>query len=79
MTTKVDAQLSIKLKEALAEFLKEHMDIFVWPYEDIPKTDPGLMVHEFNVNPNYKLIRKREEEEHFTKICTRKSKIVFTL
>lgn len=36
--------------------LKEFRDIFALDYSEMPKLDPGLMVHALNVDPKAKLV-----------------------
>ena len=49
---RVGAQLPLKEKEELIEFLKRNIDVFAWDAYDAPGIDPAFICHHLNVNPS---------------------------
>ena len=52
----ISASLTEKEKSELILLLKEFRDVFVWDYSEMPRLDPGLVVHTLNVDPEAKLV-----------------------
>ncbi|KAL5568843.1 hypothetical protein UlMin_025418 [Ulmus minor] len=40
-------------------FLREHRDVFAWSHEDMPGIDPNVIVHRWNIDPNFKPIKQK--------------------
>ena len=45
-----------KTKQDLIQFLRKSIDVFTWSHEDMPRIDPRVITHRFNVYPSFKLI-----------------------
>lgn len=56
---KIGHQLEAGLKEAMAMFLKENLDVFTWSHSDMVGIDPRVMCHRLNVDPEKKAVRKK--------------------
>ena len=48
---RVRAQLPLREKKELIEFLKRNIDVFAWDACDAPRIDPPFICHHLNVNP----------------------------
>jgi hypothetical protein len=47
------------MKDDLVAFLRHNCDVFAWSYEDMLGTDPSVIVHKLNVDPNYRPVKQR--------------------
>jgi hypothetical protein len=45
---RVGSQLLKELKAQLVSFLWDNSNIFAWSHEDLPETDPSIMIHKLN-------------------------------
>ena len=54
----VGKNYSTKEYEAYKELFKEFHDIFAWSYEEMPRIDPSIVVHEIKAYPTAKPVRK---------------------
>ena len=52
----ISASLTKREKSELIPLLKEFKDVFAWDYSEMPRLDPGLVVHTLNVDPEAKPI-----------------------
>ena len=50
--------------EAYRALFKEFLDIFSWTYEEIPGTDPSIVVHEIKTYPTEKSVRQKLRQVH---------------
>jgi hypothetical protein len=58
-TTKIRANLPPKMKESLAQFLKNNKDVFAWSHEDMPGINPSIISHKLNVDPSLRPIKQK--------------------
>jgi hypothetical protein len=58
-TTKVGANLPLKMKESLVQFLKNNKDVFAWNHEDMPGINPSIISHKLNVNPSLHPVKQK--------------------
>ena len=56
---KLGKGLSPKVKSKLTDFLKKNLDVFTWNHEDMVRIDLNIMLHQPNINPDYKLVRQK--------------------
>lgn len=54
---RIGSQLSWKVKEELVAFLRDNDNAFAWSYEDMTGTDPLVMVHKLNADPDHKAVK----------------------
>ena len=47
---KIRAGLPVIIKSQLKAFLHEYKDVFAWSHEDMPETDPNIIVQLLNVD-----------------------------
>ena len=59
-TTTIGTLASPTVRQALATFLKDNRDVFVWSHKDMPRIDPSVMVHRLNVSPSFTPIRQKK-------------------
>ena len=52
----ISSKLFEEEKLELILLLKEFKDVFAWDYSEMPKLDPGLVVHTLNIDPEAKLV-----------------------
>ena len=50
----ISSKLSEEEKSELILLLKEFKDGFIWDYSEMPKLDPGVVLHTLNVDPKAK-------------------------
>ena len=50
----ISSKLPEEEKLELILLLKEFKDVFAWDYSEMPRLDPGLVVHTLNVDPRAK-------------------------
>ena len=48
----VSAQLPLREKEELIEFLRKNIDVFTWSAYEAPRVDSSFICHNLNVNPS---------------------------
>ena len=53
--TRVEANMEMKTKQDLVEFLRKSIDAFAWSHEDMRDIDPSVITHHLNVHPSFKL------------------------
>uniref|UniRef100_A0A2N9IAH4 Uncharacterized protein n=1 Tax=Fagus sylvatica TaxID=28930 RepID=A0A2N9IAH4_FAGSY len=58
-TTKIGANLPLKMKESLGQFLKDNKDVFAWSHEDMPGINPAIISHKLNVDPSLRLVKQK--------------------
>ena len=69
----ISSKLSEDEKLELILLLKEFRDVFAWDYSEMPRLDPGLVVHTLNIDPEAKPVAQSarvfhiEIEEHIVK------------
>ena len=56
-TTKIGANLPLKMKESLVQFLKNNKDVFAWSHVDMPGINPSIISHKLNVNPSLRPVK----------------------
>ena len=56
-STRIGANLEVKIKKDLIHFLRENIDVFAWSHEDMPSIDPSVVSHRLNVYPSSKPMR----------------------
>ena len=59
-TTMIGTLASPTIRQALATFLKDNRDVFVWNHKDMPRIGPSIMVHRLNVSPSFTPIRQKK-------------------
>lgn len=58
---RIGLALSPALKEELGRFLKENLDLFAWPHDDMDGIDPEVMCYCLNVDPSYPSKRQKHQ------------------
>uniref|UniRef100_A0A2N9GDQ3 Uncharacterized protein n=1 Tax=Fagus sylvatica TaxID=28930 RepID=A0A2N9GDQ3_FAGSY len=58
-TTKIEANLPLKMKESLVQFLKNNKDVFAWSHEDMPGINPSIISHKLNVDPSLRPVKQK--------------------
>ena len=58
-TTNIGTKMDGRVKEALVEFLKDNMDVFVWMHEDMLGIDPSVICHKLNVDMSMRPINQK--------------------
>ncbi|XP_039044061.1 uncharacterized protein LOC120183431 [Hibiscus syriacus] len=56
---KIGIIISAEGRQSLIQLLREHRDVFVWSYEDMPGLDTELVVHKLPINPEYKPVQQK--------------------
>ena len=56
---KIGEQLGPDLREILAAFLKNNLDVFAWNHSDMIGIHPEVMCHHLNIDPDRKGIRQK--------------------
>ncbi|XP_074327404.1 uncharacterized protein LOC141665323 [Apium graveolens] len=56
---RIGSNLSPDLREDLAHFLKENLDVFAWSHSDMIGIDPNVMCHRLNLDPKKKGVRQK--------------------
>lgn len=46
----ISASLSVDLRRALIDLLKDYKDVFAWIYLEMPRLDPQLIIHQHNIS-----------------------------
>jgi len=59
-TTMIGTLASPTVYQALATFLKDNRDVFVWSHKDKTRIGPSVMVHKLNVSPSFTPIRQKK-------------------
>jgi hypothetical protein len=54
---------------------KEFHDVFAWRYEEMPRIDPSIIVHEIKTYPGVKPIRQKLRSVHPKKTATIKAEV----
>ncbi|XP_074363199.1 uncharacterized protein LOC141703637 [Apium graveolens] len=57
---RIGSNLSPDLREDLARFLKENLDVFAWSHSDMIGIDPNVMCHRLNLDPKKKGVRQKK-------------------
>ena len=52
--TRVGADMEMKMKQDLVQFLKTSINVFAWSHEDMPGINPSVISHHLNVCPSTK-------------------------
>ncbi|KAF5451423.1 hypothetical protein F2P56_026532 [Juglans regia] len=58
-TTRVGTKLPPKYQEALKQLIIEHIDVFTWSYEDMPRIDNKIIEHRLCVNLEAKKVLQK--------------------
>ena len=62
--------LTQEIRTSLFEFLRNNINVFAWSYDDMSGIDPNIIVHQLNVDSNFKLVfqkrRTFNEQRHAT-------------
>ena len=53
----ISESLSLMEKEELIVLVKEHIDVFAWNYEDMPRLNPQVAMHRLNIRPDAKPVK----------------------
>ena len=61
--------------EAYTTLFKEFRDVFSWSYEEMPGTDPSIVVHEIKTYPTAKPVKKKLRQVHPQKVTAIKDEI----
>ena len=61
--------------KAYRALFKEFRDIFAWSYEEMPRIDPSIVVHEIKTYPTAKPVRKKLSKFHQRKAAAIKAEI----
>ncbi|XP_074359652.1 uncharacterized protein LOC141699695 [Apium graveolens] len=56
---RIGSNLSPDLREDLARFLRENLDVFAWSHSDMIGIDPNVMCHRLNLDPKKKGVRQK--------------------
>ncbi|XP_074337040.1 uncharacterized protein LOC141674218 [Apium graveolens] len=56
---RIGSNLSLDLREDLARFLRENLDVFAWSHSDMIGIDPNVMCHRLNLDPKKKGVRQK--------------------
>ncbi|XP_074363093.1 uncharacterized protein LOC141703467 [Apium graveolens] len=56
---RIGSNLSPDLREDLARFLRENLDVFAWSHSDMIRIDPNVMCHRLNLDPKKKGVRQK--------------------
>ena len=54
---------------------KEFRDVFAWSYEEMPRIDPSIIIHEIKTYPNAKPVRQKLRPVHPKKLATIKAEV----
>ena len=54
---KIGKNLSKEVREAISEFLRWNLDVFVWAHSDMEGINPSIMSHCLNIDPSRKPTR----------------------
>ena len=71
----VGKNCSIDESEAYKALFKEFRDIFSWSYEEMPRIEPSIVVHEIKTYPTAKLVRQKLKKVHPRKAIAIKAEI----
>lgn len=55
----IDTKLGAEQKEKLISFLRANADLFAWSHKDMPGIDHEIMVHQLNVDRDFKLVKQK--------------------
>ena len=58
--TRIGTSMKEKAKKDLVQFLRKSIDVFVWSHDDIPRIDPSVSTHRFNVYLSSKPVRQKK-------------------
>ena len=61
---------SPKEVQSYTSLFKEFRDVFTWTYEEIPRIDPFIVVHEIKTYPDAKPVRQKLRQVHPRKVST---------
>lgn len=61
---KIGALLGEYVKKRLVELLKEHVDVFVWSYQDIPGLDTNIVEHRLSLRPECPPMKQKLRRAH---------------
>ena len=71
----IGASCTIDEIQAYKALFQEFRDIFSWSYEEMPRIDPSIVVHEIKTYPDAKPIRQRLRQIHPRKATAIKAKV----
>jgi hypothetical protein len=58
-TTRIGADLPLRMKESFIQFLKNNKDVSAWSHDDMPGIDPSIISHKLNVNLSLRQVKQK--------------------
>ena len=55
----IGSKLAKDIRSPLIRFLEQNKEVFAWKQEDMGGVDPAVITHKLNVNPSFKLVKKK--------------------
>ncbi|RVW69501.1 Retrovirus-related Pol polyprotein from transposon 17.6 [Vitis vinifera] len=61
---KIGSPLSIDERDRLIHLLRSYLDVFAWPYEDMPGLDPSIVQHHLPTLPHARPVKQKLRRLH---------------
>ncbi|XP_059434521.1 uncharacterized protein LOC132167531 [Corylus avellana] len=59
---KIGTQISPRVQDGLITFLLRNLEVFVWTHDDMPGISPEDILHQLNVDPSVKLVKRKRRK-----------------